>query len=315
MSDIKVAFVGSGYMAREHAKAFKDLPSVRLAGVYGRTTTSAQKFAEEFSMPVISSLAALFAETKADLVVVAVDELSIMEVMKSVLAHPWAILMEKPPGYRPQDSEELLRISDERKARCFVAMNRRFMSSARNARELLDQTPEQRMITVVDQEDVIQAAETGQPVEVQEHWMYANSIHIIDLLRYFGRGKVTKVVPVLPWKGAQDTAMLVSSVHFDSGDIGLYKGIWNAPGPWMTEIVTKSQRFELRPIETLQKQIRGQRTMEVIPGSAFDKDFKPGLRLMAEHCVRMLQGKKDHNLPTLADAVETMRLIAAIFKS
>ncbi len=313
MANKKIAFVGSGYMTTEHAKAFASIDGVTLAGIYGRNPVTAKELASKYQMPAVQNLSELYEKTNADLVVVSVDELSLMGVCESIFKSPWAILLEKPPGHTLDIASALNAMATENGRDCFVALNRRFMSSALNARSLLNSSTETRFITVTDQEDLTQANELGQPAEIQSNWMYANSIHVIDLLRFFGRGKIVDVKNILPWHETREASMVAAAIHFDSGDTGLYKAIWNAPGPWSTEIVTASQRFELRPLETLQKQVRGKRTLEPIPTHTRDTDFKPGLRLQAEHAIRMLSGDSSHELPTLEDALETMRLIRRIY--
>lgn len=310
----RVAFIGSGYMAREHAKAFAAIDGVALVGVYGRNFETAEKFAKDFCIKSFPSIEQLHGETKADLVVVAVDELSIIDVCEQAFQVPWTILLEKPPGYRPADARALLVKAQRLGRSCYVALNRRFMSSAQNAKGRLDNNPHQRLIVVHDQEDVAEAEKYGQPKDVLSHWMYANAIHLIDLLRFFGRGRVKSVTRLLPWKNSSEASLVVASIEFESGDIGLYKGVWNAPSPWMAEIVTSTERFELRPLESLYRQARGQRSLEQIPSEPVDTNFKPGLYLQAQQAKSMLEGNVSHQLPTLAEAVESMNLIEEIFK-
>src|SRR5882724_9838535 len=90
----RLAIIGAGAMAREHIKAFLDLPGVSVAGIWNRTSGRAEKLASEFGISVVAdSIEELYARTRADLAIVAVYETAINAVMKQALAHPWAILM------------------------------------------------------------------------------------------------------------------------------------------------------------------------------------------------------------------------------
>ena len=71
-SGLKVAFVGAGYMAEEHMRAFASLPDVIIAGVYSRTRERAEKLAAVHGTQVYDSVSDLYSKTKADLVVVTV---------------------------------------------------------------------------------------------------------------------------------------------------------------------------------------------------------------------------------------------------
>src|SRR5690554_6238588 len=100
MQKVKVAFVGAGYMASEHAKAFSGLPGVELVGIHSRTPSRAEQLAKDYpGMRVCNSVAELHAQSDADLVVVTVKELAMKEVAEQCFKFPWTILLEKPAGY------------------------------------------------------------------------------------------------------------------------------------------------------------------------------------------------------------------------
>ena len=70
MKKWKVAIVGAGYMAQEHAKALASIDSVALVGVCGRRHERADALANTYGMPVYESISEMFADTQADAVVV-----------------------------------------------------------------------------------------------------------------------------------------------------------------------------------------------------------------------------------------------------
>ena len=61
-------------MAKAHAKAFRDIPNVLLAGVFNRTKSRAEAFAKEFQiLNVYNSTEELWRSTQADLVEISVS--------------------------------------------------------------------------------------------------------------------------------------------------------------------------------------------------------------------------------------------------
>ena len=78
----------------------------------------------------------------------------------------------------------------------------------------------------------------------------ANSIHLIDYFRIFGRGKITNV-KTKNIKISKNQKIVNSEIKFSSGDIGIYKCFWNLNAPWAVSILYKDQRYELKPLETL----------------------------------------------------------------
>jgi predicted dehydrogenase len=99
-TECRVAFVGAGSMAREHIRAFADVPGVVLSGIQSRTKARAEALAAELGVGLVcDSIEELHERTHAHLVVVSVPELSANDVSRRCFAFPWTALLEKPAGY------------------------------------------------------------------------------------------------------------------------------------------------------------------------------------------------------------------------
>lgn len=311
-SGLKVAFVGAGYMAQEHMRAFASLPGVTIAAVYSRTPERAEKLAASYETQVCQSVSDLYHKTGADLVVVTVLELSMAEVAQACFLHPWTVLLEKPAGYDLADAARIRDAAVRAGSRAFVAFNRRAYSSTRQALELLQGHSSQRFIKVVDQQDQRAAIElTKQPELVARNYMFANSIHLIDYFRVLGRGEIAGVEPIVRWRPDQP-GLVLARIDFESGDIGLYEGIWNGPGPWIVSVNTPEQRIEMRPLEQVSVQLRGTRAVTQLDIDGDDKTYKPGLRYQAQQAVAAARGE-NANLATIVDSWNSMKLVADIF--
>ena len=68
----------------------------------------------------------------------------------------------------------------------------------------------------------------------------------------------------------------------------------------------------MRPLEQTFVQNYGSRKQEPVSISEWDTKFKPGLRVQAEEAIKAVSGKL-HNLPTLDDALESMKLVKTIY--
>jgi hypothetical protein len=179
-------------------------------------------------------------------------------------------------------------------------------------REQVAQADGARFIKIQDQENQAAALAAGQPALVVENWMYANSIHLIDYLRMFARGTITKVERIIPYRPSAETVLV--HLTYDSGDHALYEGIWHAPGPWAVSVTIPRARWELRPIEQLATQRLGERP-QAVQIDPQDTEFKPGYRLQAEWAAAAAVGAPSAGLATLDEAVETMKLVDVIFGS
>lgn len=306
-----VALLGAGRMAREHARALAAVPGVSLAGVFSRTRARAEALAAEFSVPhVCDSVADLFEKTAAVLAVVAVSVESTEAVARECGRHAWTVMLEKPPGLTPGEARRIRSQSGSDSGRIRVALNRRFLSSARTVHAALAADGPPRFIRVQDQQDLDQAAAAGHPERVRAHWMYANSIHLVDFFRFFGRGPVTRVDPIRAWD-PERPGPVVSHLRFGTDDWGLYEAQWNAPGPWAVTVASGPHRWELRPLESgVHENIRT--PPAALAADSWDQEFKPGFRAQAEAAVDAALGRPSR-LPTLDEAIETMDLIARIY--
>lgn len=308
----KVAIVGAGYMAREHILAFQDVPEVSVAGIYSRTWDRAQELAQEFGIPAVcDSVDELYVRTGADLVVVAVRELSVNAVSKACFEHPWTALIEKPAGYNLEDAQDIEAAACRLGRRAYVALNRRHYGATQTVLQDLASLSGPRLIRVQDQEAPTAALESGQPDRVVRNWMFANSIHLIDYFSIFGRGVVTSVETTLRYDPTRPR-YVAATIKFDSGDVGLYEAIWDGPGPWTVCINTDDKRWELRPLEKAACQLAGSRVLQPAEDHPWDSQFKPGLRRQAQQAVLAAMGQPA-DLPTLQDALASMRLTQAIY--
>lgn len=311
MKKWKVAIVGAGYMAQEHARALSSIEAVSLVGVCGRSRQRAVALAQAYTMPVFESIAEMFSATQADAVVVTVNELSMPDVCAESFRFPWVCLLEKPVGVNLPVAKQILEQSRRADARAFVALNRRSYSATRQAlRELaVDDSP--RMISVLDQEDQEAARAAGQPEEVVRNWMYANSIHLIDYFSFMARGDVVSVDHGALWT-PELPCFVAATIRFSSGDVGVYQAVWNAPGPWSVTVTNRRIRLEMRPLERLAVQRRAERRLTEIEPESVDAEFKPGLRYQAEQLISVLEGRNS-SLATLDDAMRSMELCARIY--
>jgi len=308
---LSVAIVGAGRMAREHARAFAAVPGITVAGIHSRTRPRAEALARELGIPyVCDSIEELHGRTGAGLAVVAVSEPAMKVAALAALERPWTLLLEKPPGLVPEETEEIATGARRRGRDVRVALNRQWLGSTQAAIKGLCEHDAPRFVKVQDQQSLAQATAIGHPPEVVRNWMFANSIHLVDYFRYLARGAVQRIDHLQPWRG-EGTQVVLAWLEFSSGDVGLYEAVWHAPGPWAVTVTVPQRRFELRPLEQLTTQALGERPVTV-PPAAWDEEFKPGFRLQAERAAAAARGGASP-LPTIDDALGTMRLVRALY--
>lgn len=307
-----IAVIGAGYMANEHIKAFNSIPQVQVTGLYSRSHERATQLANQYQIAFIAkSIKELYEKTQAHLVVVAVTETALPLIMQEILQYPWAILFEKPVGLSLQQAEAFYNQVENAQAKAIVALNRRFYSSSCAVLKELENADGKRYIQINDYQSLQQAKDLQYPPEVQAGLMFANSIHLIDYFKFLGRGSIENINVVQHWE-PHSNKPVIAHLTYNSGDEGLYQGIWHGPGPWAISVVTNTHYFELKPLETATFRTQQERKLQSLPISEEDRDYKPGLRQQAMQAVRFAHNL-DNNSVTLKDSLQTMKLIHQIY--
>ena len=309
---ISVGIIGAGNMAKEHLKVFSDIPDVSVVGIFSRSKEKCDEIVKQYpGIEVCDSISDLYEHNKPQLLVIAVSELSTESVCLEAFKYPWTCLIEKPVGYNLEIASKILEEANRYKTNAFVAFNRRHYSSSIKVLEQLEESSQNRVVHINDQESPKAALDSGQPPIIVENWMYANSIHLIDYFTFLCRGSLISVDHLVPWN-PQNPFYICAKLSYDSGDIGIYEAFWNAPAPWSVIINTLDKRWELRPLEAAFLQKNGSRKQEEIELDHWDKDFKPGLRAQAEEAIKAVKGI-DNKLPTLGQFYKSMALTKKIY--
>lgn len=313
MNDVKIAIIGAGSMAREHIRAFQAVEGVQVSGLFSRTRERAEKLAAEFNIPIVTnSIQELYEQSQANCVIVAVPELQANSVAKQCFQHNWVTLLEKPAGYDLFDASDIAEAALQAKRPVYVGFNRRFNSSSLQVLADINSRDESRYVHVQDQQNFLEARKHNHPEEIVKKFMYANSVHTIDLIRYFCRGEIKQVQPILPWKQEQSQIVL-SFIEFESGDKALYEGIWQGPGPWACAVSTPGKRWTMQPLEKATYQNANERQTHEVEIDKIDGLYKAGFYRQAQEICKAVRGET-HQAVTIQDSLKTMELINKIFE-
>lgn len=309
---IRVGFVGAGKMAREHILAFRDIPGVNLAAIASRTAERANALAAELGVAQSYPTLGAMLRERFDLLVVAVPETDTVNVLTECLATGLPILTEKPVGLDLTHCQRVFDLASRSSARLWVGLNRRCYAVTRQVLDELDgEGP--RLIEVRDAQDLDVARSYGWPEPIIENWMFCNSIHLVDYLSVFGRGEVVGVDVIERWTPA-DPNLVLAHIRFSSGDVGVYRCVWNRPGGWTCDVTTPTRRWEMRPLEQARVQQRNDRTFREFTVAKEDQAFKAGFRFQAQDVVDAVRsGGAPKVVPDIGQALRTTKLVAEIY--
>ena len=143
--------------------------------------------------------------------------------------------------------------------------------------------------------------------------MYINSIHLIDYFNFICRGSVKKIIRIGGWKNRQKN-IFTSYLYYSSGDIGIYRALWNLPGPWSVKVFLKEGSYILKPIEKVIFRKFNSRTEKNIKINDIDDiKFKPGIKLQIQEFIKVINNKPN-KLPKIFESFKLMELISKIYQ-
>lgn len=309
-----ILLVGAGPMAIEYAKVLNSLKIDFI--VVGRGTENAKKFTEAVGHTVISGGVEKFFKTNSSYpqrAIVAVSEEQLGKVTLFLLEQGIkSILVEKPGGL---DFNEIKKVGDltySKKAKVFVAYNRRFYASIRKAQEIIDEDGGEILSISFDfTEPDFKIAPLIKGPGVKENWFLQNSTHVVDMA-FFLADKPKRIISfksgTLSWHS--NGAVFSGAGITNRGALFSYHANWKGPGRWGVELVSKNYKLFFRPLEKLQIQKLGSFEIEDIEiDDQLDKNFKSGLYRE----VQSFLGNK-RNLCTIAEQVENLKFYQQILE-
>lgn len=133
-----IGLLGCGKVARLHARAISEIPHARLAGVWSRTRSSADAFAEEFHTVSYSTPTELVHREAIDLAIVCTPHLFHTEAALEVIAAGAHVLVEKPLAIDPFDCDRMIEAAELAEVRLGVVSQRRWYAPAIRVKAAID---------------------------------------------------------------------------------------------------------------------------------------------------------------------------------
>jgi len=293
-------------MAEEYLKVFSS-KKIQCEAIFSRTTLKSTILKKKYNIKKIyKSLNDLKNDNQINALIITVNEVSTQNLINNLDIRKYKILCEKPVGINFEETKKI--ISKIKNEHFYVGLNRRFYSSNLKANYLISKNKGKRFISIRDQE-----MQNFKSKKVNKSLMYCNSVHLIDYITIYARGKLLKIQRLKEFKNNKFSENLTRLI-FSSKDEVLYHCNWNSPGPWSINIIQKNHSIEMKPLENLvqEKLIENKRIRILHNKSKIDRIFKPGLFIQVSEFIRMLKNKK-HKLVNLNEYFNTVKLIKKIY--
>lgn len=308
MTTPRVALIGAGPMARAYGHALVELGADVV--VVGRGEASARAFADDVGMDVLTGGLEANAEAVAAcshaIIATPVPVLS-GQAVRAVELGVGRVLVEKPAGLDHADVFALSAAAREAGAEVFVAYNRRFYASVREAKRCIAADGGATSFRFEISEWASRVGDSPNTDEVKRAWFLANSTHVVDMAFFLGGHPKSIVGRTSGTVGWHSPSVFVGHGETQGGALFSYHGDWGAAPRWMVEICTAGHTYMFNPLEGLKVRTgAGFAVEEVELGTDDDTRFKPGILRQTES---FLAGDREGGLLSIHDHERHVREI------
>lgn len=301
--NLRIGLIGAGAIARKHLDVIRDIDGIEAVGVTSRTYTKAEHLAGDYDIPVCAAdVEALVKEAKPDALMIFVSFDQMFTVSSQVIPLGLPLFIEKPPGLTCDETKKLVDLAEKHSVRTMVGYNRRFYSIFHKGIEIIRKNGELMGVRIDGHERFWKLTDNlKEPVRSQ--WIYANSTHTIDLLRFFG-GEPSEISAISQSRIEKNGDQFVAVMELESGAIGHYVAHWYSPGGWAVVLYGEGITVEFKPLESGRWTDKQFNTFD-IEADDVDLKYKPGFYAQMEAFGRMV---RDGKLPWPGQDLESAYL-------
>jgi len=222
------------------------------------------------------------------MILVSADQ--IFRVTKKLLPLKIPLFIEKPAGMIPGETETLVKLVDKYGTKNMVGYNRRYYSIFHKGLEIINKHGHLLGVAIEGHERFWKIENIGISKVILENWIYANSTHTIDLLRFFG-GEINSFTAYSKRLKEKNNDQFVASLEFESGSLGTYISYWFSPGGWSIKLYGVDKTVEYKPLERGVWFNTDFVRHEIIPDKV-DINYKPGFYRQIEAFEEMIKTNK-----------------------
>ncbi len=314
---LKVGLIGAGRMAGFHLDVLSTFDDVELASLVTTPTGKERRLSicKEYNISSnYDNVDDMIKNENIDAVFIQPSVQHVYEIAKKCLGASIHTFIEKPPGLKSSETRELLEISKEKDVIQMVGLQRRFYSHILEAKSIIEKHGDLFSLVVEAPERFTQIKGKNKfTEEVLEKWIFANGIHMLDMLLFLGGGIEKYMSVVKSWKEYMTNDSFHSLIEFKSGAVGQYISNWSSPGGWSVKMYGNGVRVDIAPMEEGKVTFSDGKVQELTISDE-DKKFKPGVykqnRMFVDACLG--NGEVSYPAATLEDSLKVMEFIEDI---
>ena len=304
---MKTVLIGFGDIAEKYLPVLNRL-NCEVIGIVTRNFERGLLKSKKFSIPQVYKSIEDIPINECDFLMNLSSADTIEPIMQEIIPKKIPIFTEKPVGFSAEKIQKLIEQNYKFNCPIMVGTNRRFYSIFYQALQFLKEHDKEIETIKIDAPERFSDINKKKfNSEIKKNWMFANSIHCVDLIRFFG-GDVKEI----------ETNSNISKYDFNANGICekmnfSYSSNWKKQSKWNISLFADDVKIIFEPLEN-GKIITKNEEIEINP-SQEDIKFKPGFYAQISHFLENFVKKSEKKWPAsdLEDHKKSIKLIEEIF--
>ena len=248
MSKIGLGVIGLGYIFKEYQKVISDIKDFEIKGVLTKSHVKSKKFKKKNNkVKIFYNINQMMIDPDINAVLILVNPDKSFDVIKKVIPYKKTFFTEKPAGINYDQAKKLSKLCSKYKTKNMVGYNRRFYSIFDKGLKYISKIGLYSVI-IEGHERFWKINNKNRPKKLINNWIYANSSHTIDLIRFFG-GEIKEIKSlkksIFHKKGDHFSIVLKTSANI----LVTYISNWFSPGSWSVKLYGNHKTIIYNPLE------------------------------------------------------------------
>jgi predicted dehydrogenase len=312
---LKVAMIGLGRMGKFHLDVLLKMRNVKIVCALTKNNLNPEKYEILAKYKITNhytSVYKMLINENIDAAFVQPSVQDVFKITKILLENNINCLIEKPPGLSLLESQILKKLINKNKLIHLIGMQRRFYSNISKIKLYEKKLGKMYSISMHAPENFDDIKKKKKfTSKVLKKWMYANGIHMLDLLNFFSKSEPKKIFSISKRINENTKNSFNAIIEYKNGVTANYISNWKSIGSWSIKLYYLNGIVIIKPIEeTVVKFNNGKKIQ--IKKSNLDQKFKAGLYLQNKMFVNSCLNKNKkicYPAATIDNAISAIKLI------
>ncbi len=305
-----LGIIGAGSIAESHLTVIDKIKSLKVYGITSKTNSKCKKLRKKFKIhKIFLNYIEMIKDKNINAVVLLVPPHEVIEVCKNIAKYKKPIFIEKPIGINFKETLQIKNLFNKNNVLNMVGFNRRFYSVFHKAIDIINKNGGLQNVIIEGHERIWNLKKLKINKNYINNWHYLNSIHTVDLIRFF-IGEIKNIEVIEKNKKKKIYISIINSVKKIKC---IYFSNWNTSDGWSIKLYANKITIVFKPLENAYWFDETLKINKIKP-DLFDKKFKPGFYNQMIYFKKLLISKKNiWPSQSVQQSLQSSELIYKIF--